>query len=156
MGISGIDNLCKKLVRFMLLEFYLNELIKGNIMKYELKTEILGFEDLKNVELHKIDELFATLMTDNDVSFTLANPYLLREYSFDLPTPIKALLEINENSKIEVYCIVVVQNPLNESLVNFTAPLIFNTDNSLAAQAILAENENKIIEPLKSFVVDAS
>lgn len=125
-------------------------------MKYELKTDILGFEAVKSVELHKIDELFASLMTDQEVSFTLANPYLLREYSFDLPTTIKALLEINENSKVEVYCIVVVQNPLNESLVNFTAPIIFNNDNGLAAQAVLAENENRIIEPLKSFVVDAS
>lgn len=121
-------------------------------MKYELKTEILGFEDVKSVELNKIDELFATLTANKELSFTLANPYLLREYSFDLPTTIKALLEITENSKVEVYCIVVVQNPLNESLVNFTAPIIFNTENGLAAQAVLAENENKVIEPLKSFV----
>lgn len=121
-------------------------------MKYDLKTEILGFEDIKSVELNKIDELFATLTASKDVSFTLANPYLLREYSFDLPIAIKALLEITENSKLEVYCIVIVQDPLNESLVNFSAPIIFNTENGLAAQAVLAEKENRIIEQLKSFV----
>jgi len=125
-------------------------------MKFEFKNEILGFEDIKSVEFNEVDELFATIQSENGVSFTLANPYKLREYSFDLPRSIKALLDINENSNVLIYCIVVLQNPLNESLVNFSAPIIFNHDNGLAAQAILAEDENRVIEPLMNFVVDAA
>jgi len=137
----------------MLLKLQLT--LKGYIMKYELKTEILGFENIKNIELHKIDELFATITTDNsDISFTVANPYLLREYSFDLPSNLKVLLDVKEESKLEVYCIVIIQDPLNESLVNFSAPIIFNHDNAIAVQAVLAENENRVLEKLKTLVIE--
>ncbi len=107
--------------------------------EYTIKSPILGFEDMDKVKLEKIDELFVTLrsMENEQISMTLANPYLLREYSFDVPRSIKALLDINENSKLSVYNVVVIQEPLNESCVNFLAPIVFNEDNQSAAQIVL-------------------
>ncbi len=113
-------------------------------MTYQVKTEILGFEDIKSVEFSQIDELFATIKSgDNDsISFSLVNPYLLREYSFDLPKSAKILLEIDESSNVLIYNIMVVQNPLDESKVNFLAPLIFNKDKGLMGQVVLRASEN--------------
>ena len=51
-------------------------------MTYQVKTEILGFEDIKNVEFSEIDDLFASIKSNENerISFSLVNPYLLREY----------------------------------------------------------------------------
>lgn len=112
-------------------------------MKYEVKTQILGFEDITSVEFSEIDNLFASIKSTNNesISFSLINPYLLREYSFDLPKSAKILLEIDEHSNVLVYNIMVVQNPLDESKINFLAPLIFNRDKGLMGQVVLRASE---------------
>jgi len=108
-------------------------------MNYAVRGELLGFPDTQNVTITEIDDLFSTLqdMDDENISFTLVNPYLLREYSFNIPVDIKVLLDIKEDSKISVYNILVVQKPLEKSVVNFLAPLIINHDNNKLAQIIL-------------------
>ncbi len=125
-------------------------------MKYDIKSPILGFEDMNSVELRIIDEMFATITDTNneDISLTLVNPYMLREYSFDIPTSVKILLSINEKSKLSVYNIVLIQNPLDMSCVNFLAPIIFNEDEKTAAQVILGKDANpeyKMVETIRSF-----
>ncbi|AFV98066.1 MULTISPECIES: flagellar assembly protein FliW [unclassified Sulfuricurvum] len=124
-------------------------------MQFQVKSTILGFESIGCVELHEIDELFSTLQScDGSISFTLANPYVLREYSFDLPTAIRVLLDINEDSKVVVYNIAVIQDPLDESCINFLAPLIFNQDNATMAQAVLDVKNHPglgLAEPIKNF-----
>lgn len=125
-------------------------------MSYEVRGNILGFEDTVNVEITAIDELFATMKdADNEnISFTLANPYALREYSFDVPTDIKVLLEINEKSNVNVYNIVVIQKPLENSTINFLAPIIVNNDNKKVAQAVLDPKRHPefgMAESIKSF-----
>jgi flagellar assembly factor FliW len=125
-------------------------------MQYEVKSTILGFDQITQVELVEIDELFSTLKScdGTGVSFTLVNPYALREYSFDLPLTIRVLLDINETSNVLVYNVVVIQNPLDESCVNFLAPLIFNQDNATAAQAVLSAVDHPdfgLAEPIKKF-----
>ena len=108
-------------------------------MSYEVKGQILGFENTMTVDIHEVDELFSSMIDVNNenISFTLANPYVLREYSFDLPTNLKVLLDIKEDSKVNVYNIVVIQEPLEKSSVNFLAPIIVNEDNKTVGQAVL-------------------
>ena len=125
-------------------------------MSYEVKGSILGFENTTNVEIKAIDNLFLTMKdTQNEnISFTLANPYQLREYAFDLPIDVKIMLDIDENSSIDVYNIVLIQNPLENSTVNFLAPIVVNNDNKTIAQAILDGKKHPdfgMAETIKSF-----
>ena len=108
-------------------------------MSYKIHKDILGFETTTDVEIHKVDDLFSTMIdkSNDKISFTLVNPYALREYSFDVPTDAKILLEITNESKLEVYNVVVIQNPLEKSTVNFLAPILVNLDNNKLAQIIL-------------------
>jgi flagellar assembly factor FliW len=112
-------------------------------MIYEVKKPILGFEDILKVKLEEVDRLFSTIEAVNKSvpTFTLINPYALRDYSFDIPKDIKVLLDINENSNILIYNIVVLHNPITDSVINFKAPLIFNKDNATIAQFILEDEE---------------
>lgn len=108
-------------------------------MNYEVKGQILGFENTTNVNINEVDGLFSTMIDANNekISFTMVNPYELREYSFDVPTDLKVLLGIKEDSHISVYNIVVIQKPLEKSVINFLAPIIVNEDNKRVGQAVL-------------------
>jgi flagellar assembly factor FliW len=127
-------------------------------MQFELKLPLLGFESVKSMTLTKIDDIFMQL--DNDTedkkpSFTLINPFALKAYEIDIPQSVMSLLEINENSNILIFNIVVIQKPLEKSTINFVAPLIFNTDNQTMAQIILdgkAVQEHGIAECISDFM----
>ncbi|NPA81819.1 MAG: flagellar assembly protein FliW [Epsilonproteobacteria bacterium] len=109
-------------------------------MKFVVKEPILGFEDIKEVELSKIDDVFMTLKASKppkDISFTMVNPFILREYNIDIPQKYKELLEIDENSNILILNSMILNSPIEESEINFIAPFIFNVDKSLMAQVIL-------------------
>ncbi|ADN10201.1 flagellar assembly protein FliW [Sulfurimonas autotrophica] len=125
-------------------------------MAYEVKGEILGFVNTKQVDINGIDELFSTMIDSHNegISFTLVNPYILREYSFDIPMETKNLLNINSNSKISVYNILLIQKPLEKSTINFLAPIIINHDNNTLAQIVLEPKQNPdygMAESIESF-----
>lgn len=112
---------------------------KGVSMKFDICVPVLGFEGIKQVELEKIDDVFMTMKSLNDeyISFTMIDPFSLREYDFEIPDNIQQLLEINKDSNLIVLNIVLIQTPIEDSVVNFVGPLIFNTNNHKAAQIIL-------------------
>jgi len=107
-------------------------------MQFDLKLPLLGFEEVSTMELKKIDEIFLRLESIGDgPSFTLVNPFALREYSFDIPSSLQALLGITPESNLLIYNIMILQTPIENSTINFIAPLIFNTDNETMAQIII-------------------
>ena len=125
-------------------------------MAYEVKGEILGFADTKQININEIDDLFSTMIDEQNerISFTLVNPYMLREYSFDIPTETKNLLNINNDSKISVYNILLIQKPLEKSTINFLAPIIINHDNNTLTQIVLEPKQNPdygMAESIESF-----
>jgi len=113
-------------------------------MKFEMKLPILGFEDINEYILEEIDEIVAkiTAVDNPSIGFTLINPYSLREYSFDIPTAARVLLDINEKSDLLVYSVLAMTKPYEKSVVNFLAPIVFNKSNKTAGQIILSENSN--------------
>ena len=125
-------------------------------MKYDVRRDILGFPNTRNLEIVEIDALFSTMKdSDNEnISFTIVNPYLLREYSFDIPTDVKVLLDITPESSLSVYNILVIQKPLEKSTINFLAPIIVNNDNKKLAQTVLDPKKNSdfsMAESIDSF-----
>lgn len=109
-------------------------------MQFELKLPLLGFESIKTMTLTKIDDIFMQLENTTDEgkpTFTLINPFALKAYEIDIPKSVQTLLDIQEDSNILIFNIVVIQKPLDRSTINFVAPLIFNTDNQSMAQIIL-------------------
>ena len=124
-------------------------------MKFDISVPLLGFENVTQVELQKIDDIFMKMqsVTDEHLSFTMINPYALKEYNFDVPQNIQDILNISEDSNLLVLNIVLIQTPIEESIVNFIGPIIFNTDNNKAAQIILNDSANYgIAEKISSFL----
>lgn len=123
-------------------------------MQFDLKLPLLGFESVSSMELQKIDDIFMRLESvGNGPSFTLINPYALREYAFDIPSTLQALMEIDEKSNILIFNIVILTSPIENSTINFVAPLIFNTDNGTMAQIIIDNRSDfSIAEPIKNYL----
>ena len=107
-------------------------------MVFTVKAPIPGFEFIKEVEVEKIDEFFVKLISKSDTTtFTLINPFMIRNYTFDIPEYFKLLLGINEKTNILILNIMIIATPIESSTINFIAPLIFNTDNGHVAQVLL-------------------
>jgi len=124
-------------------------------MKFDISVHLLGFDNIKQVELQKIDDIFMKMQAveDEHISFTLINPFVLREYDFEVPKNIQELLEIDKDSNLLILNILLVQTPIEDSIVNFIGPLVFNTDNKKAAQIILPESTNLgIAEKISTFL----
>ena len=127
-------------------------------MQFNLKLPLLGFESATSMELKKIDDVFMRLESSNgELSFTLINPFVLREYAFDIPTSLQVLMEINDESNLLIYNLVILTTPIENSSINFVAPLVFNTSNGTMAQIILDNRPDfGIAEPIKNYLKDAS
>ncbi|MBN2782156.1 MAG: flagellar assembly protein FliW [Campylobacterales bacterium] len=124
-------------------------------MKFNMRVPLLGFENLKEMELKKIDEIFMKLQScdDDHISFTLINPFVLREYDFEIPDKVRDILDIDEKSNLLILNIVLTQTPIEDSAVNFVGPLVFNVDNQRAAQVILPDNSKYgVAEKISSFL----
>ncbi len=125
-------------------------------MIFSVKAPILGFEQIKNVELEKVDDFFYKLKScEDDTVFMLINPFLLRDYDFVVPEYFKNLLELDENSKPLVYNIMIVSTPIETSVINFIAPLVFNQKKKYVAQILLDGSRYKeygLTEKISNFL----
>jgi len=122
-------------------------------MKFKVVLPILGFEDVKEFELEEVNENFYTLKDkEKNVTFTLVNPFFLREYDFEISDNKQKKLELDENSKFLILNIMVVENPFIESTINFAAPLIFNLDKKIMGQVVLENSNYSLMEKLKNFI----
>lgn len=124
-------------------------------MKFEICVPLLGFNDIKEITLEKIDDVFMKMQSANDeyISFTMIDPFVLREYDFEVPQNVQDILEITDDSNLIVLNIVLVQTPVEDSVVNFISPIVFNTDNKKAAQIILPESTKYgVAEKISSFL----
>jgi len=113
-------------------------------MHYKVVSEILGFKEITDVTIEEIDEFFSkmTNMNNENISFILVKPHMLREYEFEIPQDVKQSLQIESNDDISVYSIVIIQKPLEQSVVNFLAPIVINEKNKTLAQVVLEPKQH--------------
>jgi len=124
-------------------------------MKFEISVPLLGFDNIKEITLEKIDDIFMKMQATNDeyISFTLIDPFVLRDYDFEVPQNIQNTLEITDKSNLLTLNIVLLQNPIEDSVINFISPIVFNTDNKKAAQIILPESTKYgVAEKISTFL----
>ncbi len=130
-------------------------------MIYQTVLPILGFNDIDEYRLEKIDDIFYRLENAKakGPSFTLIQPSVLREdYAFDLPESAAETLKLTKEEDALVLNIMILDTPLENSHVNFIAPLIFNTADGLMGQVILdgaKYPDYGIAEPIRNYLKPA-
>ncbi len=131
-------------------------------MIYEVKSPILGLEQIAQIKLEELDERFVLIKglksdgVENGIELRLVNPYALKQnYSLTVPVAIQTLIDMHSNSKVKIYCTILFQEPIENSRVNFLAPLIFNEDNQTVAQIILNQQEYpdfNVADPISNYL----
>lgn len=129
-------------------------------MHYKVVSEILGFKETTDVKIEEIDDIFSKMVDVNNenISFILVKPYMLREYEFEIPQDVKQTLQIDDNSKLSVYNILLIQKPLEKSTINFLAPIVVNEENKTLAQVVLEPKQHPdfgMAERIESFKQEA-
>jgi flagellar assembly factor FliW len=132
-------------------------IFKAKSMEFEVKVPILGFGDVEKVRLEKVDDLFTKLENANGgyPTFMLVNPFAFREYDFEIPAAIKVLLALKEDTNLLVMNIMIVQEPIEDSTINFIAPIVFNFDNNTMGQVVLDSTKYPqygITEPISNYI----
>jgi len=109
-------------------------------MELKVASPILGFEHITHYTLTQVDDFFYKL-ENGDIVFTLIDPAKIRDYAFTLPPVYAQKLEADAKSRLRTLAIVVLQNPIEESVINFLAPVVINEERGLLAQVALDEQK---------------
>ena len=123
-------------------------------MKLKVVSPIFGFESIKEFLFEDIDDYFASISFD-DITFTLIKADKIRDYDISIDEAYIDLLEIEDSSNIGVYGIVIVQDPIQNSFINFAAPVIINHDKNLLAQIALDSQKYRdygLSEPISKYL----
>ncbi|WP_456452941.1 flagellar assembly protein FliW [Hydrogenimonas sp.] len=127
-------------------------------MQYQAVLPILGFNDVTSYRLEKIDDIFYRFAsTEADTpSFTLIQPAALRDdYAFELPESAAERLGLAREEDALVLNLMILDTPLENSHVNFLAPLVFNTANGKMGQVVLDSAKYPgygLADPLRNFL----
>jgi flagellar assembly factor FliW len=83
------------------------------------------------------------------LAFVIANPfYYFRDYDFQLEDPILEELEMKSEQEVQVYSILTVEEPFEQTTANLQAPVIINIMNHKAKQVILNNGNYKSKHPI--------
>ncbi|WP_457597340.1 flagellar assembly protein FliW [Hydrogenimonas sp.] len=126
-------------------------------MQYQAVLPILGFNDVERYDLRQVDDIFYRLTAPGGApSFTLVRPEALRsDYAFDLPDHAAEKLALEKEEEALVLNIMILDTPLENSHVNFLAPLVFNTANGKMGQVVLDAARYPgfgVADPLRKFI----
>lgn len=105
---------------------------------HTVNAPILGFEEYKNIKVTVFDEFFSTLTFNEEdhIALTVVNAKYLSSISLDLEEDVFERMHIEETTQYDIYFIMVLQAPIENSIVNLAAPLIINHDAKSVGQFI--------------------
>ncbi len=117
-------------------------------MVYEVVMPLAGFDDEIKFELTQIDNFFSLIKSEpNGIEIRVITLQDIKNIEFDIEDEVVEKLELTENSNYSVFYIFVLQSPVQKSIVNLFAPLIFNNDNKKMGQ-IQLDMDNLGLETL--------
>ncbi|PLX18720.1 MAG: flagellar assembly protein FliW [Candidatus Muiribacterium halophilum] len=125
---------------------------------YRFKNGIFGFENFRKFVLLKEDEgIFVWLQSieNGELAFVLINPMdFYYEYILDIDQNDAKDLQIKEDSKTEIFAIVVIPDDVNKMTANLQGPIVFNHTEKVAKQVISVNPEHhlkhKILEEMQN------
>ncbi len=127
-------------------------------MEYRIVMPILGFASVQKMRLEALEGPFFRLegVEENAPTFTLIRPEALRDdYAFDLPDAAVARLGLKDPKDALVLNLMILADPIENSHINFVAPLVFNQADGTMAQVVLDGTKYPnfgVAEPLADYL----
>lgn len=122
-----------------------------NIVTFE--NGMIGFENVKRFVLLGKDDneilIWLQSVDDKNLAFVVIQPRFFKpDYQPKIHVDELADLDINDDSELLVYAVVVVPEDVTKMTANLQAPIIINTRNNKGKQVILNDDTYKIKEPI--------
>jgi flagellar assembly factor FliW len=113
---------------------------------------IIGFENCKEFVVINAEDFepFKWLISlDNqEFGFPILNPFLFVENYLDEFSPSVSRKISQENSAIEVYCVVTLKGDNNKVTMNLKGPIIIDYDKNEGKQIILTNDDLSVSHPI--------
>lgn len=109
---------------------------------YKVVLPILGFENVQNVKVEKLDNLMSFIVIDDKTKVAVINIDGLDKVSFNFKIDQDVLnkLKIKSRDDFNIYFSVVSQDPVEYSIVNLVSPIFINEKEKLVGQYVTNEN----------------
>lgn len=104
---------------------------------------LLAFEDKKSFIIidNSDDELpfqWLQCIDDPALVFVIMNPFLFKkDYEVDIPDGVVKKLEIQDETKVAIYTILVIPDDITKMTANLIGPLVINSFNRTGKQIVL-------------------
>ena len=119
---------------------------------YKIELPLLGFEDIKELDIKSVDNNFVTLELNKEknLSINLVNISYFKEADFNFNIDDEALekMHIKEPKKIKIFFCIVMQKPIENSIVNLAAPVLINEKEKLIGQYVLKDRIPRLFTTL--------
>lgn len=111
-------------------------------MLYEVKVPILGFDKIKYMNIKRLDKDFSILQIDekDNTNMHMISSNSIKSFDIEFDKSFLKKMQINKDTKISFYFSIVINNPVANSVVNLTAPIVINEDKKLLGQYIIKKS----------------
>lgn len=105
-----------------------------------------GFKEFTLMALHEDNPFyFLQSVKKEEICFILINPFnIFPDYEFDLPDTDMRKLNVRDPKDLAVFSIVNASRGIKSATVNLLAPVVVNTANGMARQAVLNDSRYSV------------
>ncbi|MBU3013356.1 flagellar assembly protein FliW [Poseidonibacter lekithochrous] len=119
---------------------------------YKIELPLLGFEEFKELDIKSLDNNFVTLELnqEKDLNINLVNITYFKDtnFNFNIDDDILEKMQIKKQEDFKIFFCIVMQNPIEESIVNLAAPILINEEKRLIGQYVLKDRIPRLFTTL--------
>ncbi|WP_122893949.1 flagellar assembly protein FliW [Arcobacter peruensis] len=124
---------------------------------YKIELPLLGFENIKELNIKTIDNNFSTLILNENKKLNInivdISYFKKINFNFNIDDEVLKKLHIHEQKDFKIYFCVVMQNPIEDSIVNLAAPILINEKHKLIGQYVIKNKIPKLLTTLKDNIL---
>jgi len=126
---------------------------------YKAILPLLGFEEIQEIKMNYVDEYFSTLILEkrDNLNINIVNITYFKDKNMDLNFTIDdetlEKLHIHEVNDFNIFFCVVIQTPIEDSIVNLAAPILINEKQKLLGQYVIKDRIPKLFTTLNSNIL---
>ncbi|KAB7886370.1 flagellar assembly protein FliW [Poseidonibacter ostreae] len=119
---------------------------------YKIELPLLGFEDIKELDIKSVDDNFVTLELNNEKSLNInlvsINYFKEAKFNFNIDDETLEIMNIKNLEDFKIFFCVVMQKPIEDSIVNLAAPVLINEKDKLIGQYVIKDRIPRLLTTL--------
>jgi flagellar assembly factor FliW len=119
---------------------------------YKIELPLLGFEDIKELNIKSLDNNFITLELNKEKNLSInlvsINYFKEAKFNFNIDDETLEKMHIKKLADFKIFFCVVMQTPIENSIVNLAAPVLVNEKEKLLGQYVIKDRIPRLLTTL--------